>query len=156
MTSKSYLSNICCLRIKCTLPCLVFRRSVFCAGVPSCKNILQLSVDGVYPEKSPRAPECRPPIGQCPSQRPLIGWASPPPEYNLSPFQSVAKEYTSTAKKIKQLLHAHSYKTSSHRVLSLSQPQHCCQGTDIYVHMSISEANVQVMGSLWAWVFTSL
>ena len=52
--------------------------SLFSAGVSSCKNILQLSVDGVYPEKSPGAlSQSWPLIGQCSWQRPLIGWAIP-------------------------------------------------------------------------------
>ena len=75
---------------------------VFSAGVSSCKNILQLSVDGVYPEKSHGAPS------QLASYWSMFltetsDWLShPPSEYNLSPFPSVAKEYTSTSQKIKQ------------------------------------------------------
>ena len=65
--------------------------SVFSAGVSSCKNILQLSVDGVYPEKSPGAPS------ELASYWSMFltetsDWLShPPSEYNLSPFSECCK-----------------------------------------------------------------
>ena len=122
--------------------------SVISAGVSSCKNILQLSVDGVYPEKSHGAPS------QLDSYWSMFltetsDWLShPPSEYNLSPFPSVAKEYTSTSQKIKQFF----------SFLNIQK---------LYCHSYVmikSEASVQVtwclqftgvVTSLWSWLAAS-